>query len=470
MERLHRQIDQIGAADGMVFGDPAHPLLLSIRSGALISMPGMMQTIHNVGIHETMVETIAEQTGNPYFAWDTYRRFIQSWSMGQNLPRALFSDGMREHKRRCGVRKKIEFTAEQMADLALIYRSLATGQGIVIPDDPWEQLAAGIELVIHSWHTPKARTYRRLLEIADDWGTAVILQRMVFGNRHAQSGSGVVFTQPFGAQRVRRLDPIALWGDYTPGNQGEDIVGGLVATRPIARDQCRDDGRDPDTALESCFPEIYARLLAIAHDLVGTHRWDPQEFEFTFDGPGADRLFLLQSRDMLARDPAAAAVRRFREIPDRDVHLARGLGVSGGALCGRIVVNGAAIETLRSTYPNDPLILVRYDTVPEDIREVALTDGLLTARGGQTSHAALVAARLRKVCVVGCEAMVVHERTESCVLHGTVLHQGDPVGIDGRTGLVLRGWHAIESGSFGDGEVGMGRTTFYSTTSRSDES
>ncbi|MBF0463072.1 MAG: phosphoenolpyruvate synthase [Magnetococcales bacterium] len=446
LDRLRQQVAQLEAETGMQFGQPERPLLLSVRSGALISMPGMMQTIHNVGINEEIVAGMARSTGNGFFAWDNYRRFIQSWSMSFNAPRSAFSDLMWAAKIRHGVQKKRQFGAGQMAELARAYHTEALRLQIPIPTDPWQQLLAAILQVIVSWNSVKAKAYRNIMDIADDWGTAVVLQQMVYGNLHDQSGSGVLFT----AHPHRKLDRVLLWGDYTAGNQGEDIVGGLVMTNPISLEQTQYDRRDPATSLEVCFPDIYRKLREMAQLLVYKQGWNPQEIEFTFEGPQADDLYLLQSRDMLTTKHGTAVYHRFRDTPElKQSRLARGLGVSGGALCGRAVFNLEQIQRRRAADPKVPLILIRYDTVPDDIKEIFLANGLLTTRGGQTSHAAIVAARLEKTCVVGCANLTIRQvvgtATIYCEVGAETIHENDEISIDGSTGLLFKGRHPIQS-------------------------
>ncbi len=441
-DRLRQQVATIEAETGMGFGQPRNPLLLSVRSGALISMPGMMQTIHNVGINAEIVAGLERESKNGFFAWDNYRRFIQSWSMSFNAPRSAFSDLMWAAKIRHSIKKKRQFTAEQMAELAQEYHATATRLQIPIPTDPWEQLLAAIQQVIASWDSIKAKEYRKIMDIADDWGTAVVLQRMVYGNLHDQAGSGVLFT----AHPHRKLDRVLLWGDYTAGNQGEDIVGGLVTTNPISLEQSQYDHRDPVTSLEVCYPDIYKKLREVARHLVYEQGWNPQEIEFTFDGPQADNLFLLQSRDMLTAKNGTAIYHRFRETPAlKQNRLARGLGVSGGALCGRAVFNLEQIQRQRAIDSTVPLILIRYDTVPDDIKEISLTEGLLTTRGGQTSHAAIVAARLDKTCIVGCASLTIRQADGQCEVETEIIREGDKISIDGNAGLLFKGWHPIQS-------------------------
>ena len=439
-QRLEWEISSIEKATGRRFGDRANPLLISVRSSPIISMPGMMATVHNLGINEEIVGVLAKKSGNPYFAWDTYRRFIQSWCMTSGMEREEFSAIMNAAKERHGVAKKQQFNAEQMRELTISYKRAAKDKGITIPDDPWAQLNEAINLVIRSWNTPESLKYRSLMEISDEWGTAVLIQAMVFGNLTRESGTGVLFT----AHPYRKLSQVTLWGDYTPGNQGEDIVGGLVATMPISVEQAELDDRPVKLSMEVMFPEIYNSLLKLSRELVYNENWNKQEMEFTFEGPSADELFLLQTRDMVTSKIQSLA--HFVQSDQlKESMLGRGIGVCGGALSGRAVFNIENIETLRAESPNTPLILIRSDTVPEDIHEISQADGVLTARGGQTSHASIVTIRLEKTCVVGCEALRVFESESRCIINGQEIRFGDSISIDGRSGVLLSGEHPTET-------------------------
>jgi pyruvate,orthophosphate dikinase len=440
MDQVRQALNEVEQKTGRVYGDPANPLLVSVRSGASISMPGMMATIHNVGLNVEIVEGIAEVTGKKYLAWDNYRRFMQSWAMALGLEREVFQTLMNDAKARHGVSVKRLFTPDHMKELALSYQQKIRDLGIFIPEDPWLQLTGAIELVLASWDAEKTRGYRELMGVSDMWGTAVIIQAMVFGNLDRKSGSGVVFT----AHPYRKVRRVALWGDYAAGDQGEDIVGGLVTTYPISVEQAEIDGRPVKHALENRSPETYEQLLEIARDLVYEKHWNPQEIEFTFEGPKASDLYILQTRDMIT----IKKKERFHVFADNSkVHqdiLGKGIGVSGSALSGVAVFNGENIKQLRRENPGTPLILIRQDTVPEDITEISKADGLLTARGGQTSHAAVVTLRLEKTCVVGCRDLQVFETEERCVLGDHTIHFGDPISIDGRQGLFLKGHHEIK--------------------------
>lgn len=435
--RLRLALNRVEEQTGRRFGDPANPLLLSVRSGAAISMPGMMSTIHNVGLNEDIVTEFAEQEGKAFLAWDNFRRFLQSWAMSRGAERECFQELMDAAKARWGVQYKRDFSPEQIRELALEYQKTIRGRGIGIPDDPWLQLTGAVEMVMASWDTPKSQDYRAIMDISDNWGTAVIVQTMVFGNIGAQSGSGVLFT----AHPYRKVSRVALWGDYAVGDQGEDIVSGLVTTDPISVEQAELDGREADNTLERRFPKVYQRLLAISRNLVYEKRWNAQEIEFTFEGPEAEDLYLLQTRDMITiKKKESFFIFADHEAAEAAL-LAHGVGVSGSALSGRAVFNGANILRLRREDPDATLVLIRQDTVPEDIKEIAAADGLLTARGGQTSHAAVVATRLERTCVVGCPSLKVYENEERCEISGKVINFGDFISIDGRKGLILQGDH-----------------------------
>lgn len=440
MDQLRLALAKIEERTGRRYGDPDNPLLLSVRSGAAISMPGMMSTIHNVGLNEEIVARFAAVTGQEYFAWDNFRRFLQSWAMAHGVPRETFQVLMDEAKTRHGVKLKRDFSPAQMQELALEYQKNIRNIGIGIPDDPWLQLTGAVEMVLGSWHTPKTKEYRALMDISDAWGTAVIIQAMVFGNLGPDSGSGVLFT----AHPYRKVSRVALWGDYAPGDQGEDIVSGLVTAYPVSVEQAELDGRDAKQTLEKRFPLVYEQLLAIARQLVYVKRWNPQEIEFTFEGPAAENLYLLQTRDMITiKKKESFLVFTEGKALEKSV-LAYGIGVSGSALAGRAVFTRDNIEQLKIEDPSTPLILIRQDTVPEDIKEIAMADGLLTARGGQTSHASVVATRLEKTCVVGCNALKVYETEERCEINGDTIGFGDPLSIDGRTGALFKGMHPVK--------------------------
>jgi pyruvate,orthophosphate dikinase len=436
MRRVRAAVTGLEQLTGRVFGSPERPLLLSVRSGAAISMPGIMSTIHNVGANVELVEEfVVNHPRSKYFAWDNFRRFQQSWGMANGMEREDFQELMNTHKEAHAIHYKRDFSPEQMRELALNYKQAVESRGFGIPEDPWEQLIGAVDMVFDSWHTPKAEEYRRLMGVSDDWGTAVIVQTMVFGNLGLQSGSGVLFT----AHPYRKVRRVALWGDYAIGDQGEDIVSGLVTSHPISVEQAEIDGRDENKSLERRFPNTYQRLLSISRELVYDKEWNPQEIEFTFEGAEAEQLYILQTRDMITiKKKEHLTVFTDSDQAHKSI-LAKGIGVSGSAMSGKAVFTEDNINLLREMEPGVRLILIRRDTVPEDIREISLADGLVTSRGGQTSHASVVATRLEKTCVVGCRDMQVFETEEYAEINGTRITFGTPISIDGRHGLLIEG-------------------------------
>ena len=439
MRQVRQSLSELEALTGKQYGYPQNPLLLSVRSGAAISMPGMMATIHNVGLNQDIVEEFAQATGKEYLAWDNYRRFLQSWGMAEGMRREQFQSLMDNAKEKHKVKVKMNFTPTQMKELALDYQKVILSAGISIPDDPWLQLTGAVDIVLNSWNTTKTREYRALMDASDSWGTAVIIQAMVFGNLRQEAGSGVVFT----AHPYRKVSRVALWGDYAIGDQGEDIVSGLVTTYPVSVEQAGIDGRSQENTLEIRFPEIYTALLELSRELVYENRWNPQEIEFTFESADAKDFYILQTRDMITIKKKENLF--VFENPEtlKPSFLGKGIGVSGSALSGRAVFTHENIEQILREDPHSTLILIRQDTVPEDIKEISLAHGLLTARGGQTSHAAVVATQLEKTCIVGCKDLRVYESEQRCQINGHDIRFGEEVSIDGRKGLFLKGSHAI---------------------------
>ena len=433
-EQVAKNISALEKLKGKYLGDPANPLLLSIRSGSSISQPGMMDTFLNVGINEEIVEGIAARTGNTWFAWDNYRRFLQCYGMSFDIERNAFDAIISDFKKKFGLPYKRKFTGEQMKEVALTYKKMITNAGIYIVEDPLEQLHLTIKKVFNSWDSLKARSYRKIMGISDDWGTAVTIQEMVFGNLSNSSGSGVIFTH---SPRWSG-ESLKLWGDFTLGNQGEDVVSGLVKTLPISISQQEIEMRETDITLETHFPEIYKALKNWANELIYKKGWTPQEIEFTFEGPSIKDLYLLQTRDMSMRERKKVLTFELGEI-NKAKYLGRGIGVSGGAMSGRVVFTLEDINKLRKVEPKTSLILVRGDTVPDDIREIFAADGLLTARGGLTSHAAVVAHRLGKTCVIGSGDLVCNEKEKSCLFNQVVLKSGDYISIEGQEGSVYHG-------------------------------
>ena len=433
-EQVAENISALEKFKDKSFGDPANPLLLSIRSGSSISQPGMLDTFLNVGINEKIVEGIAARTGNAWFAWDNYRRFLQCYGMSFDIERNAFDAIISDFKKRSGLPYKREFTGEQMREIALTYKKIINDAKIYIVENPLEQLHLTIKKVFGSWNSSKAKTYRKIIGISDDWGTAVTVQEMVFGNLSNSSGSGVIFTH----NPRWPGDSLRLWGDFTLGNQGEDVVAGLVKTLPISINQQEIEMRETDITLETHFPEIYKALKKWANELIYKKGWTPQEIEFTFESPSIKDLYLLQTRDMAMRERKKSPTFDPEEI-NKAKYLGRGIGVSGGAMNGRVVFTLEDINKWRKSEPKTSLILVRGDTVPDDIREIDAADGLLTARGGLTSHAAVVAHRLGKTCVIGSGNLTCNEKEKSCLFNQLLLKSGDYISIEGQEGSVYQG-------------------------------
>ena len=440
LARVKLQVKRLEEVTGCRYGSDTKPLLLSVRSGAPISMPGMMNTFLNVGINEEIVEGLIRETGEPWFAWDSYRRFLQSWGMAFGIERDEFDSIMYVHKERHKRQFKRQFAIEEIRELTRAYRQALEERGARVVDDPVEQLHTAIAQVMQSWYSKKAGTYREIMGISENWGTAVTVQAMVYGNLDINSGAGVAFTH-----NPRKMDDrIQLWGDFTLGNQGEDVVAGLVKTLPLSEEQKRTEGRDREISLESRFPHIYGQLRDIAGKLILEHGWGPQEIEFTFQGKREDGLFILQTRDMQHRVYRSYSI--FASTAKlKKAYLASGIGVSGGALSGIAVFSLEEIERFRRERAGEPLILIRSDTVPDDIKEISASDGILSARGGATSHAAIVAYRLGKTCVVGCFQLQVREAESRCLLNGKEIRAGDLLSIDGRGGAIYGGKHRTET-------------------------
>lgn len=432
---LKYAMKRLETASKRKFDDLSNPLLVSVRSGGAISMPGMMNSFLNVGINETIAEGLSKRTGKPWAVWDSYRRFLQCWGMSFGLDRDEFDNIINYYKKKYKVDFKIQFTPAQMKEVALAYREFILSMGIKIEDDPWRQLVTAINQVLNSWYSIKAKTYREILGISEDWGTAVVIQKMVFGNLDTNAGSGVLFTR----NPKDPSDRLVLWGDYTPGAQGEDIVSGLVNTYPISIEQKQLENRK-EKSLEESFPEIYEALLEIAENLLYREKWEHQEIEFTFEGRGKSDLYILQTREMSYVKGEMITV--FIPTPAlNESKLGTGIGVSGGALSGKIVFDVEDIKNIKSTEPTTPVILVRSDTVPDDIGHIAHADGILTARGGSTSHASIIATKLGKTCVVGFSKMIVNQSEKKCKIGKRTLKKGDYISIDGRSGLVFLGKH-----------------------------
>lgn len=436
LDRIRCAVHALEERTGLELGNPSRPLMLAIRSGAAFSMPGLMTTFVNVGLNEELAREISRIEGYQWTVWDCYRRFIQTWAMSSGVDRGVFDGIMNQFKGRYGVRLKLDFTPDQMREMAIEYRRTAAGMGVLFIEDPFEQVISCVHRVLDSWNSPHAGFFRKYVGIAEEWGTAVVVQRMVFGNKGRHSGSGVTFTrnprEPYSRQ-------VRLFGDFTVCSQGEDLVGGLVYPLPVSEAQRKGnptyDG--VDSSLESDYPAVYGALLSVTEELA-SRDYDPQEIEFTFESPAGEDLYILQKRVMVSEN--TSGIPCFDTPMDGSVvPVAVGIGVSGGAYAGRLAVNSEQIRLLLERNPEENIVLLRPDTVPEDITMIIRVQGILTARGGSTSHAAVTAKRLGKTAVVDCNKLEVDEDNGTASIAGHRLAAGDWLSIDGRTGNIFLG-------------------------------
>lgn len=429
---------------GKKFGDPSNPLLLSVRSGARASMPGMMDTILNLGLNDSTVEGLARGADNPRFAWDSYRRFIQMYSdvvMGMNLSiLEVMLEDLKDHR---GYKADTEIKEDELRQLVKDYkRKVVETTGKKFPEDPYEQLWGAINAVFESWNTPRAKTYRSLHEIPDWWGTAVNVQSMVFGNMGDDCATGVAFT------RNPSTGEKAFYGEFLINAQGEDVVAGIRTPLEIKQ-------------MAGELPVAYKQLTEI-YTKLETHYRDMQDIEFTVE---KGRLWMLQTRN--GKRTAAAALKIACDMIDeglineqeallrldpasldqllhptldpkaKKTQLAKGLPASPGAACGRIVFESSEAEEWKAR--GEKVILVRVETSPEDIAGMVASQGILTSRGGMTSHAAVVARGMGKCCVAGCGDIEVDYNKEEMRVAGHVLRKGDVITLDGSTGEVFLG-------------------------------
>lgn len=440
-QRIKTAVHKLERSTGRKFGHPENPLLLSVRSGAAISMPGMMDTFLNVGINKEICESLCKRPGFEWAAWDSYRRFLQSWGMNEGLDRNFFDHIMDNFKTRLSVTKKLLFSPQQMREIALTYRDEIQKQGIKISDDPEEQLRYAIMQTFASWNSTRAKLYRKQMNISDEWGTAVTIMSMIFGNLNEEAGSGVTFTRDPNGQSSE----VQLFGDFFFGVQGDDIVSGLIETYPISEAQRIKEKRNSDISLESNFPEVYKKLYKLATTLINQKGFSAQEIEFTFEKNSEDGLYILQTRDQYQEKETLELP--FKATPELEKsYVGNGVGVSGSALAGRAVFSEEEIKKYRELEPYNPLILIRPDTVPEDVGLLLQVEGLLTARGGRTSHAAVTIPQLKKVGVVGFNKLKVYEHDSYCFIGDHRLKSGDFISIDGRSGSVYLGLHQPEEG------------------------
>ncbi|MFT8645156.1 pyruvate, phosphate dikinase [Gluconacetobacter sp.] len=459
-----------GALD-LRFGDPAAPLLVSVRSGARVSMPGMMDTVLNLGLNDETVEGLAANSGDARFAWDSYRRFIQMYgSVVLGVSHHRFEDLIEETKRGAGVQDDTQLTDQDWRDVVVGYKEIVQREtGAPFPMDPHEQLWGAIGAVFGSWMNPRANTYRRLHDIPASWGTAVNVQAMVFGNMGQDCATGVCFTRdPSTGENV-------FYGEYLINAQGEDVVAGIRTPQPMSQQRAREG----ELSMERALPEAYAELLSV-RDILERHYRDMQDIEFTVQN---NRLYMLQTRT--GKRTAAAALRiaiamaeeglisheeAIRRVPpsslDQLLHptldpdaprtmLSRGLPASPGAAGGAIVFSAEDVE-IRAARGED-VILVRIETSPEDVHGMHAARGVLTTRGGMTSHAAVVARGMGRVCVAGAGGIHVDYKAKTLSVGATVLKEGEWITLDGGTGEVFAGRVAtIEPTLSGDFSTLMG--------------
>ena len=431
---------------GKKFGDLEDPLLVSVRSGARVSMPGMMDTILNLGLNEEVVETLAEASGNARWAWDCYRRFIQMYSdVVMEVGKKYFEQLIDKMKADRGVKFDVDLTAADLKELAEQFKAEYKNQlGTEFPSDPVEQLKLAIEAVFRSWDNPRANVYRRDNDIPYSWGTAVNVMPMVFGNLNDQSGTGVAFTR----------DPATgenkLMGEFLINAQGEDVVAGVRTPMPIAQ-------------MEQEFPEAYAEFLKVCETLEN-HYHDMQDMEFTVENK---KLYMLQCRNGKRTAPAALKIAcdlvdEGHKTPEEAVAmidprnldtllhpqfdaaalkaatpLGKGLGASPGAACGKVVFTADDAESWAER--GEKVVLVRLETSPEDITGMKAAQGILTVRGGMTSHAAVVARGMGTCCVSGCGDINMDEENKKFTLAGQTFTEGSEISIDGTTGNIYAG-------------------------------
>ncbi len=441
---IRKHIADLERISGRKFGNPDAPLLVSVRSGTAISMPGAMDTILNVGLNDELVEAIGIQSDKSWAVWDSYRRLLQSWGMAKGIDRDVFDEEINSFKSKYNVKQKSQFDPSVMRELAYAYKEIIENQGIEFEQDPFKQIIECVNMVFESWNSERALAYRRHLSISENWGTAVIVQQMIFGNLSDVSGSGVVFTQ----NPHRERPGVHLYGDFTMRSQGEDIVGGLVKPLPIGETQ-RIAANLDGPSMQTLLPDIYWKIYAIAKQLTENMGYSPQEMEFTFESDRPEDFHILQIRDQDLK--LEDEVNAFVQAPNEMKQIGRGMGIGGGAMNGLVAFNEIDIKTLREQYPEAQVILVRPDTVPNDIGMIFDCDGLLTARGGATSHAAVTAVRLGKVCVVSCIELQVYDEKHCGELNGHQLQMGDKIAIDGNLGIVYLGHYPTEKMKMGKG-------------------
>ena len=444
--QINEYIGKMEEITGKKFGDKENPLLVSVRSGARASMPGMMDTILNLGLNETVVEVLAEKSGNPRWAWDCYRRFIQMYSdVVMEVGKKYFEQLIDEMKEKKGVTYDVELTAEDLKELAGQFKAEYKAKiGQDFPDDPKEQLMGAVKAVFRSWDNPRANVYRRDNDIPYSWGTAVNVQAMAFGNMGDDCGTGVAFTRDPATGEKK------LMGEFLINAQGEDVVAGVRTPMPIAK-------------MEEEFPEAYAQFVQVCKTLEDHYR-DMQDMEFTVENR---KLYMLQTRN--GKRTAQAALKIACDLVDEGMRtekeavamieprnldallhptfdtaalkaatpIAKALGAAPGAACGKIVFT--ADDAVEWAERGEKVVLVRLETSPEDITGMKASQGILTVRGGMTSHAAVVARGMGACCVSGCGDIIMDEENKKFTLAGKEYHEGDVISFDGSTGCIYDG-------------------------------
>ncbi len=443
-QQIKENLKKVEQATNRRFGSRQRPLLVSVRSGARISMPGMMDTVLNLGLNDASAEGLIQETNNPRFTYDAYRRLIQMFgNVVLGVPAEKFEKLIEKKKEAKGVQDDIELTGEDLKELTDEFKELTEKEkGIEFPQDSFEQLRMAIDAVFASWNNKRAISYRKINKIPEHWGTAVNVQTMVFGNMGDNSGTGVGFTRDPATGEKK------LYGEYLINAQGEDVVAGIRTPQPFS-------------TLEEKMPAIYAELVDITGKLERHYR-DVQDFEFTIE---KGTLFMLQTRTgkrtaqaavkiasdmvedglidkkeaLMRIEPAQLEQLLHRRIdPQAELEvLASGLPASPGAATG--VVAFTADRAVELVEQGKKVILVRTETSPEDIHGMAVAEGILTARGGRTSHAAVVARGMGKCCVAGCEAIKVNEKEKEFKVNGFMFKEGDFISLDGNTGRVIKG-------------------------------
>ena len=446
MAEINEYIVKMEEITGKKFGDKENPLLVSVRSGARASMPGMMDTILNLGLNEEVVDTIAAQSGNPRWAWDCYRRFIQMYSdVVMEVGKKYFEELIDEMKAKKGVTQDVDLTADDLKELAGQFKAEYKSKiGTDFPTDPKEQLMGAIKAVFRSWDNPRANVYRRDNDIPYSWGTAVNVQSMAFGNMGDDCGTGVAFT------RDPATGAKGLFGEFLTNAQGEDVVAGVRTPMHISE-------------MEQKFPEAFAQFKEVCQTLENHYR-DMQDMEFTVEH---GKLYMLQTRNgkrtaqaalKIACDLVDEGMRTEEEAvamidprnldtllhPQFDIKalkastpMGKGLGASPGAACGKIVFTADDAEAWNAK--GEKVVLVRLETSPEDITGMKASQGILTVRGGMTSHAAVVARGMGTCCVSGCGDIAMDEANKKFTLAGKEFHEGDYISIDGSTGNIYDG-------------------------------